>query len=471
VTALRPARTSSLASPKVAVGVVYVAAIFLSTLDTTIVNVALPAIGRDFGIASASVGVVSVCYLVSLATFMPASGWIGDRIGSKTTLLVAIALFTLASALCGTATNLGELVAYRVLQGLGGGMLAPVGMTMLLRTFPPAERVRTASILTIPVSLAPALGPLVGGALVSGLSWRWVFYVNLPVGIAAVIFGAVYLPSVKNPSGPFDLAGFLAAGLGLGLTMYGVSEGPVQGWTRGPVLAAISAGVALLITMVVVELRQRAPIVDLRLFANRLFGASAAIMMLESVAFLGALYIMSLYLQDGRRLSALAAGLCVLPEPVGVLVGAQVASRLVYQRLGPRRHLAIGLGGTGVAMALLSIAVGAGSALWWVRAGMFALGLAVGQVFVATQAAAFAGVSTSATGRASTLFNVGRRVGGAVGVALATTVMSLVGTSGADTLAPYRAALLVTAAICLVSVPLVLRVRDADAASTLVRRS
>jgi len=457
-------------SPKVAVGVVYVAAIFLSTLDTTIVNVALPAIGRDFGIASASVGVVSVCYLVSLATFMPASGWIGDRIGSKTTLLIAITVFTLASALCGTATNLGELVSYRVLQGLGGGMLAPVGMTMLLRTFPPAERVRTASILTIPVSLAPALGPLVGGALVSGLSWRWVFYVNLPVGIAAVIFGAVCLPSVKNPAGPFDLAGFLAAGLGLGLTMYGVSEGPDQGWTRAPVLATISAGVALLVTMVVVELRQRAPIVDLRLFANRLFGASAAIMMLESVAFLGALYIMSLYLQDGRRLSALAAGLCVLPEPVGVLVGAQVASRLVYQRLGPRRHLAIGLGGTAVAMALLSIAVGA-ETLWWVRAGMFALGLAVGQVFVATQAAAFADVSMSAAGRASTLFNVGRRVGGAVGVALATTVMSLVGTTGAETLAPYRAALLVTAAVCLVSVPLVLRVRDVDAASTLVRRS
>jgi len=122
-------------------------------------------------------------------------------------------------------------------------------------------------------------------------------------------------------------------------------------------------------------------------------------------------------------------------------------------------------------MALLSIAVGAGAALWWVRGGMFALGLAVGQVFVATQAAAFAGVSTAAAGRASTLFNVGRRVGGAVGVALATTVMSLVGTTGTETLAPYRAALLVTAAVCLVSVPLVLRVRDADAASTLVRRS
>ncbi|HEY3629828.1 MAG TPA: DHA2 family efflux MFS transporter permease subunit, partial [Jatrophihabitantaceae bacterium] len=310
MTTLRPGPAPSRVTPKVAVGTVYVAVIFLSTLDTTIVNVALPTIGRDLGVASMSVGVVSVSYLVSLATFMPASGWLGDRIGSKPTLLSAIAVFTLASALCGTATSLGELVAFRVLQGVGGGMLAPVGMAMLLRTFAPDERVRAAGILTVPVSLAPALGPLVGGALITGLSWRWVFYVNVPFGIAAVVFGAMFLPTERRPPAPFDLSGFLAAGLGFGLTMYGVSEGPDRGWTRPSVLAAIIGGLLLLGIMVVVELRRPAPMVDLRLFANRLFGASAAIMMLESVGFLGTLYIMSLYLQDGRGLSPVAAGLC-----------------------------------------------------------------------------------------------------------------------------------------------------------------
>ena len=214
-------------SQKVAVGVVFVAAMFMSIMDATIVNVALPTIGRDFNVSPTAVDSISIAYLVSLAVFIPASGWLGDRFGGKRVMLTAIVVFTAASALCGLASSLGELVAFRILQGAGGGMLAPVGMAMLFRAFPPAERIRASAILTVPTTFAPALGPVLGGLLVTDLSWRWVFYVNLPLGAAAFAFGLLFLQQQKQDRpGRFDLAGFLLSGLGLGLLMYGVSEGP-----------------------------------------------------------------------------------------------------------------------------------------------------------------------------------------------------------------------------------------------------
>src|SRR6202167_2272175 len=205
--------TSALVSEKVAVSVVFVAAMFLSIMYTTIVNVALPTIGRDFAVSSTAVDSVSIAFLVSLAVFIPASGWLGDRFGGKRVLLTAIAVFTVASALCGLASSLGELVAFRILQGAGGGMLAPVGMAMLYRAFPPAERLRAAAILTVPTTLAPALGRVLGGLLVTELSWRWVFYVNLPLGVAAFTFGLLFLEEQKHdPAGPLDLAVLLLSG-------------------------------------------------------------------------------------------------------------------------------------------------------------------------------------------------------------------------------------------------------------------
>ncbi len=247
-------------------------------------------------------------------------------------------VFTVASAACGAATSLAELVAFRILQGAGGGMLAPVGMAMLFRVFPPAERVRASAILTVPTTLAPALGPVLGGLLVTEASWRWVFYVNVPIGAAALIFGLIFLEDTPQAQpGRFDLPGFLLSGVGLGLLMYGVSEGPNLGWHRPEIIGTIAAGVILLAVMVVVELRSAAPMVDLRLLENRLFRAGNGVMVLASVAFLGTLYAISLYYQDGRGLSALGSGLSTFPEAFGVMGGAQLASRWLYPRLGPRR--------------------------------------------------------------------------------------------------------------------------------------
>jgi EmrB/QacA subfamily drug resistance transporter len=462
----------SAVSQQTAVAVVYVAAVFLSTMDTTIVNVALPAIGRAFSVRSTAVDSVSIAYLVSLAVFVPASGWLGDRFGGKRTLLTAVAVFTIASQLCGTASSLGELVLFRVLQGAGGGMLASVGMAMLLRAYPPEARVRVSAMLTVAIGLAPTLGPVFGGLLVTDVSWRAVFSVNVPLGIAAAVFGLLFLrPDTEQRRREFDTAGFLLSAAGLGLVMFGVSVGPTIGWASAEVLGAVGTGVVLLVVLVIVELRRSAPIMDMRLLAERLFGAGTTIMTIQSVAFLATLYTVSLYFQDGRGLSPLVAGLSIFPEAVGVIAGSQLASRVLYRKLGPRRHLMAGVAGSSLCMALLGL-IGGGTNLWLVRLVLFGVGITVGQVFVATQAVSFAMISPEASGRASTLFNVGRRLGGAAGVAVATTAIVLVGTpaaGGGTAPIAYRTAFLVAAAINLLGLWPARTVRDRDAATTIPR--
>jgi EmrB/QacA subfamily drug resistance transporter len=460
-------------SQKVAVGTVYVAAMFMSIMDATIVNVALPAIGRAFSAPPTGVASISIAYLVSLGAFIPASGWLGDRFGGKRVLLIATAVFTLSSALCGLATSLPELVAFRVLQGAGGGMLAPVGLAMLFRVFPLQERIRAAAILTVPTTLAPAAGPVLGGLLVTELSWRWVFYVNVPIGAAAIIFGLLFVrqPAQDRP-GRFDLIGFLLSGAGLGSLMYGVSEGPNIGWGRPEVIGTIVAGALLLTAMTIVELRLPGPLVALGLFRNRLFRSATGALSLAGVGFIGTLFVTSLYLQDGRGLDALVTGLSIFPEALGVMAGAQLASRLLYPSLGPRRQISLGLAGAAVSMALLA-ALGDHTSLWWARLIMFALGVSMGQIFVPSQAAGFATIDPAGTSAASTLFNTARQLSGAVGVAILTSVIVAVGPvhAVAGRLEPdlnaYRVAFLVAAVIGLAGLVPALAIRDQDAVSTI----
>jgi EmrB/QacA subfamily drug resistance transporter len=468
---LTPALTRRVSAHKTAVAVVYVAAIFLSTMDTTIVNVALPTIGHAFHVPTASVDEISISYLVSLAVFVPASGWLGDRFGGKRILLTAVAVFTASSALCGVAGGLGQLVLFRILQGAGGGMLASVGMAMLLRAYRPEERVRVSAVLTMAIALAPTAGPVLGGLLVTDLSWRWVFYVNVPIGIFACLYGWLRLERDHDLRGEhFDAAGFVLSAGGLGTLMYGISSGPEHGWTSLPVLASLATGLVLLGAMATVELRTPEPVIDLRLAGDRLFSACSAAMTLESVGFLGALFILSLYYQEGRGLSALGSGLSTAPEALGVMAGSQLASRILYRKLGPRRHLITGVLASSTFMAMLAPAADAHS-LWWMRGDLLLMGLGVGQVFVATQAAAFATIAPRSVGRASTMFNVGRRLGGALGVAVATTSLVAVGMpsrtfDAGGSLTAFKAAFLIAAAANLLALWPAVYVRDEQARST-----
>jgi EmrB/QacA subfamily drug resistance transporter len=467
----RPLRRIPELSQKVSVSVVFVAAMFMNIMDITIVNVALPAIGRQFGVTEASLDAVATGYLVSLAVFIPAAGYLGDRFGTKRILLLAIGLFTAASVLCGLAGNLGELVAFRVLQGAGSGMMTPVGMAMLYRAFPPHERLRASSILTIPTAVAPALGPVLGGALVTGLSWRWVFFVNLFIGVAAFAFGLVFLAEQRDTRpGRFDLAGFVLSGAGFAAVMYGVSQGPGIGWTHPQIIGSITAGAAVLVLLVRVELRSGAPLLRLRLLGNRLFRSTSTAMAVGTAAFLGALFVIPLFFQLGLGLTALQSGLNTLPEALGVLFGAQLGSRVLYRRLGPRRLIIIGLTCLAGSLALMAL-IDARADLWWMRLLMLGMGIAMGQVVVSTQAATFATISPADTGHASSLFSMSRQLGSATGIAVLATVFTAIGTTrtvaGRPTpnLTGYHSAFLVAALIAVVAVLPALTVRDADAAS------
>jgi len=459
---------------KIVVGAVFVSAMFMNIMDITIVNVALPTIGRDFQIAPTAVDGVVIAYLVSLAVFIPASGWLGDRFGGKRVLLAAIAVFTIGSVLCGLAQNMSQLVVFRVLQGAGGGMMAPVGMAMLFRVFPPAERVRAASILTIPTTMAPAIGPVLGGLLVTSLSWRWVFFVNLPLGILAIIFGALFLERIgTSDPGRLDLRGWVLGGAGLGLLMYGVSEGPLDHWSSTSVLVSCAVGAALLGAFTIAELGTRQPLVDLRLLSGRLFRSTNVIMFVAAAAFLGMLYLIPLYFQDARGMTPLQSGLSTFPEAFGVMIGAQFASRIIYPRIGPRRHITGGLLGL-VASTLLLTQITVTTNLWLIRGLMFVLGWMMAQVMIPNQAASFAMISPESMGRASTFFNTMRQVGSATGVAILSTVLIGVGSATASggaakpDISAYHLAFLTSAAFALVGVVFSLSIHDSDAAETIV---
>jgi len=464
-------------NPKVSVSVVFVAAMFMNIMDITIVNVALPSIGHQFGVAETALDAVAVGYLVSLAVFIPAAGWLGDRFGSKRVLLFAIAVFTGASVLCGLADSLTELVAFRVIQGVGGGMLTPVGMAMLFRTFPPEERVRASSILTVPTAVAPALGPVLGGLLVTDLSWRWVFFVNLPIGLAAFAFGLIFLDEHRQPlPGRFDLPGFLLSGIGFAAVMYGVSEGPDKGWHSAQILGSLILGAILLAWLVRVEMRTPRPLLKLRLFGNRLFRSTSVVLMFAMAAFLGVLFAVPLFFQIALGLNALQSGLNTFPEAIGVMIGAQLASRLFYPRIGPRRLVAAGLVGVACSVGLMSL-VGFDTDLWWMRLLMLTMGLSMAQVIVSSQAASFATVSHADTGNASSLFNSQRQLGSALGVSLVTTVIAAVGAvhvvagRTVPNLTAYHAAFLTAAGVALAGAAVALTINDGDAAATMVRRT
>lgn len=462
---------------KISVSIVFVAAMFMSIMDSTIVNVALPSLSREFRAPGTSIDAVVVGYLVSLAIIIPASGWLGDRLGTKRVFLSALALFTTASALCGLATSLPMLIGFRLLQGMGGGALTPVGTAILYRTFPPEERVQVSRILNIPTVVAPATGPVLGGLLIVKFSWRWVFYVNVPIGILAFLFGLLFLQEYRrHNAGSFDLAGFLLSGIGLALTMYALSEGPNYGWTSASILGCGVVGVVSLTVFVLVELRSTRPILDLRLFSNRVFRTCNLVSLFSMAAFLGLLYATPLFLQQARGVSALTSGLTTFPEAVGVLISTQIVARL-YPTVGPRRLLAGGLTGVAIVMALLFL-IGQDTSLWLMRALIFLTGAGMAFSFTSVQAASFATISKSETGQASALFNAQRQVGASLGVALLSTVISAVGitqlsTSGTivPNLTAYHVAFVAAAVLALVAACIGLTVRDSDAAATMRRKT
>jgi EmrB/QacA subfamily drug resistance transporter len=400
----------------------FIFGLFMDILDTTIVNVALPRLSEEFHAGTATLEWVVTGYVLSLAIWIPASGWIGDRFGTKKTFLFATAMFVVGSALCGRAWSIESLVLFRVLQGVGGGMLTPVGTAMLYRAFTPAERARASGILSIPTMFAPMLGPLFGGFLIDAINWRWIFYVNVPVGALSFVFSWLVLREHREPgAGRFDPLGFILSGLGTASVLFALTRGADDGWTSPLVITFGTVGVIAIVLLVAVETRIPAPMLDLTLYASRLFRTAN----LTAFAFFscqfGVIFLLPLFLQQLRGLSAFQSGLTTFPQPIGQILMIQVTSRL-YHRLGPRINLIAGTTGVLLTTAALLL-INLDTNLWWVRVILFLRGCSIAFNMVSMQTALFSAVPREKTGRASSLFSTSRQVAVATGVAIAASVL------------------------------------------------
>ena len=394
----------------------------MDIMDTTIVNVALPTLGRFFHAGNTTLEWLVTGYLLSLAVWIPASGWVGDRFGTKKTFLFALVMFTACSALCGLSWNVGALIAFRILQGVGGGMMTPVGTAMLYRAFPAHERAQASAVLILPAFIAPTIGPILGGWLVTAVTWRWIFLVNLPVGVFGVIFSAIALREhTEERAGRFDVVGFLSSGLGLALALYALSRGPEDGWTAPLVLGSGLLAVALFAVLIIAELRLPEPMLQLRLFRDRMFRSANLVSFAITATMMGVLFLLPLFLQNLLGLSALQSGLVTFPQALGMMVMVQVASR-IYPHVGPRRMMAGGMLGVVLTSALFLL-VGLGTDMWWIRGIMLLRGIAISFAMIPMQAASFATISREDTGRASSITNTNRQVAASLGVAILATVL------------------------------------------------
>ena len=409
---------------KYIVALLAVFAIFMELLDSTVVNVAIPTLGRDFDVTSPStIQWVITGYLLSLAVFIPVSGWAGDRFGTKRVFMFALSVFTFASLLCALAWSIESLIAFRVFQGVGGGMLSPVAFATVWRAFPPEERSQAAGIMVLPAAVAPATGPLVGGLLLKYTSWHWIFLVNIPIGVAALVISAIYLREHKEPTaGRFDPLGFVLSAAGLAMLIYALAEAGVRGFDDGRVLGFGLPGIALLGAFVFVELRSPAPMLDVRIFTNSLFRACNLAWLVTMFGFSSTIFLLTLELQAARGLSALESGFTTFPMAVGVMFMAQPASRM-YRVIGPRRMILTGLVITAVCT-LLFWRVSLDTREWTIRGLMLIRGLGFGLILVPLQAATYAGIDSKDTGRATALYNVSSQVAASLGVALAATLLT-----------------------------------------------
>jgi EmrB/QacA subfamily drug resistance transporter len=403
---------------------IYVFGLFMTVIDGTMVNVALPTLAEEFGVPTTDIEWVAVGYLLALAAVIPAAGWLGDKFGTKRIFTIALIVFVAMSMLCGLAQTLDQLVFFRILQGLGGGLLVPVGGAMLYRAFPMEERAKAAiGVLSVTV-IAPAIGPLLGGILVDEASWRWIFFINGPIGALAIILAILWLRETKQDDpGRFDAVGFLLSGISITLLLYTLSIGPDVGWTSPKVIGFGLAGVVSLTALIVIELHIDEPILTLRLFKDQLFRTINVAAALTYAGFFGMIFVLPLYMQSVRGYSAFQSGLAQSPQALGVFLVSNLFGRRLYRIVGPRRLMIVGIAATSAITCAYALA-DLTTPIYVISALSLCRGLAVGLVFVSIQTAAYATTSLADTGRATSLFNTQRQVAYAVGVALAATVIA-----------------------------------------------
>ncbi len=404
--------------------VVVVGAI-MSILDTTIVNVALDTLSRDLHASLDDVQWVATGYLLALAVVIPLTGWTSERFGARRVWLTSVTLFVVGSVLCGLAWDLPSLIAFRVLQGLGGGMVMPVGMILLTQAAGPQRVGRVMSVIGVPMLLGPVVGPVLGGLIIDHLSWRWIFYVNVPVGAIGLLMGLRWLPRVNASDHPgrLDWRGLALLSPGLGLTVFGLAETSTHGGL-GAVVAwlPLVTGLLLVASFTLHALRAERPLIDVRLFADRAFSSAALTVLLFGVAFFGSQLLLPLFFQVARGEDALHAGLMTAPQGLGAALAMPLAGRLT-DRIGGGRVAAGGIL-LGIVATIPLALVSASTSYAAIGAVLFVRGIALGFAMMPAMAAAYAAMDRSAVPRATSALNVIQRVGGSIGTAVLAVVLS-----------------------------------------------
>lgn len=403
-------------------GVVVLGAI-MSILDVTVVSVALRTFTDVFDTTLANAAWTMTGYTLALATVIPLTGWAADRFGTKRLYITALVLFVLGSVLCSFAWDITSLVVFRVLQGLGGGMLMPLGMTIMTRAAGPERIGRVMAVLGVPMLIGPIAGPILGGWLIDAASWHWIFLINLPIGILALIAAVVIFPRDNpTPSESFDFRGMLMLSPGLALFLYGASS-VVETETVLAVKVLLPAivGLVLIVLFVFHALRVEHPLIDLRLFRNRSLTVAVITTTFFMIAFMGAgLLFPSYFLLRGE--STLSAGLLLAPQGIGAMIAMPIAG-VIADKTGPGRIVLVGMVLITAGMAVFT-QVGTGTSYTLLIGALFVMGLGLGSTMMPIMTAALQTLTHESVARGSTLMNIVQQAAGSIGTALMSVVLT-----------------------------------------------
>jgi EmrB/QacA subfamily drug resistance transporter len=450
--------------------------LFMIMLDNTIVNVALPSIQRDLEIGISELEWVVNGYALTFAVVMLTGGKLADLLGRRLIFVVGLAIFTAASLACGMAPSAEWLIGARIVQGVGAALMNPATLSIITATFPPRQRGMAIGIWAGVSALALAIGPLVGGVIAEHLHWGWIFFINVPVGVLAILVARLVITETRDTSAEqrLDVPGLATSAVGLFALTYGLIEANTYGWTSVRILSLFGLAAAALVAFVVLELRQRVPMLDLSLFRDSTFAGANTVMMLVALAMFGVFFFVSLFVQNILGYSATEAGATFLPMTLLIILIAPFAGRY-SDRVGSRWLMGAGMVCVGVSLLIFS-RLDMGSDFWSLLPGLLVGGVGMALAMTPTTAAAMGAVPVDKAGVGSAVLNSMRQVGGSLGIAvmgaIVTSHVEPVSTPTAETAAQFvsgfQDALLVAAAIAfvaaIVAVTTVRKHRHADAA-------
>jgi EmrB/QacA subfamily drug resistance transporter len=424
----------------------------IAALDATVVNIALPTIGRDFHTGIAALQWVMTSYILTLAAFLLIGGSLGDRFGRRRVYLLGVVWFALASAACGFAPSADFLIITRVLQGIGGALLTPGSLAILESSFAPADRARAIGAWSGLGGVAVAAGPLIGGYLISAASWRWIFFINVPIAAVVVALGARHVPESHDPgaTGRLDYAGALAAVVFLTGVTFAFIEAPALGWASPAVLAMALLGVAGLAGFLAREQRAAAPMLPLGIFRDRQFAAASAVTFIMYGALTGATFLLPVVLQVVSGYSPLASGLALLPLTI-IMLALSARSGQLAARIGPRLQLSVGPVVVGAGLAMLTFAVSGAGYAAHVLPAIVVFGLGIAITVAPLTSVAMSSAPAEHAGIASAVNNDLSRFGGLLAVAILPALAGITGQAylHPDALAAgFKIAVLISGGLC-----------------------